>query len=84
MLPLLVFKEMTWLSLKHIGRYSVMLKFWNRLVKLNNTRLTKRVFMWCYDNPENNWCEDIRQVAENIFDILFIDTYLAITNNYVM
>ena len=33
---------------------------------MDETRLTKRVFLWCYDNPENNWCGDIRKIAETL------------------
>ena len=57
--------DMGWISLKY-RRYQAMLRFWNRLVKMDETRLTKRVFLWCYDNPENNWCGDIRKIAETL------------------
>ena len=33
---------------------------------MDETRLTKRVFLWCYDNPENNWYGDIRKIAETL------------------
>ena len=23
-------------------------------------------FLWCYDNAENNWCGDIRKIAETL------------------
>ena len=55
--------DMGWISLKY-RRYVAMLKFWNRLVHMDNTRLTKQVFLWCYDNPVNNWCDEIRKIAE--------------------
>jgi len=54
--------DMGWISLKY-RRYQVMLKFWNRLVKMDNSRLTKRVFLWCYRYPVNNWCGEIRNLA---------------------
>ena len=33
---------------------------------MENTRLTKRVFLWCHDNPDNTYCEDIRKISERI------------------
>ena len=54
--------DMAWLSLKY-RRYIAMLRFWNRLIKLDTTRITKRVFNWYYENPENNWCSDIRRIS---------------------
>jgi len=54
--------DMGWLSLKY-RRYIVMLRFWNRLVRLDETRLVKRIFMFYADSP-NNWGDDIRQIAE--------------------
>ena len=37
-----LYGDMAWLSLK-FSRYISMLRFWNRLIKMENTRLTKRV-----------------------------------------
>ena len=39
--------EMAWLSLKY-RRYILMTKYWNRLIKLDNDRLTKKIFLWSY------------------------------------
>ena len=41
-----------------------MLRLWNRLIKMENNRLTNRVFLWCHDNPDNTYCEDIRKISE--------------------
>lgn len=41
-----------------------MLRFWNRLIKMDNSRLTKRLFLFCHDNPDNNWCADIKEISE--------------------
>ena len=35
--------DMAWLSLKY-RRYIAMLKFWNRLIKMDDSRLTKKIF----------------------------------------
>ena len=65
--------EMSWMSLKY-KRYLQMLTFWNRLNAMDNSRLTKRVFMYCLDNYNGTWCEDIRKVSielsmENIYNM---------------
>ena len=57
--------DMGWIFLKY-RRYQVVLSLWNMLVKMDETRLTKRVFLWCFDNPENNWCGNIRKIAETL------------------
>ena len=55
--------DMGWMSLK-FHRYIAMLRFWNRMLKINNTRLVKRICVWCYDNPEHNWSNDVAQIAQ--------------------
>ena len=60
-----LYGDMAWLSLK-FSRYISMLRFWNILIKMENTRLAKRVFLWCHDNPDNTYCEDIRKISECI------------------
>ena len=55
--------DMGWISLKY-KRYSAMLRFWNRLIRIDNSRLVKRIFLWYYDNPTDNWCNDILQIAK--------------------
>ena len=57
--------DMDWISLKYT-RYIAMLRFWNRLIKMNNTRLTKRIFLWCHDNPGNTYCEDIMKTSNTL------------------
>ena len=63
--------DMGWLSMKY-RRYIKILKFWNRLIKMDDSRLTKRVFLFYYDRPGNNWCSDVRNIATEL-DIL--DSY---------
>ena len=57
--------DMGWLSLKY-KRYIVMLRFWNRLIKMNDNRITKRIFLWFYDRSDNNWCYDISRIANEL------------------
>ncbi len=38
------------------------LKYWNRLLKLDNDRLTKHVFLWGYSISKNNWSSHVGQI----------------------
>jgi ssDNA-binding Zn-finger/Zn-ribbon topoisomerase 1 len=55
--------DMAWISLKYT-RYIAMLRFWNRLIKMDNSRLTKRVFLWCHDFPDNTYCGDVKKISD--------------------
>ena len=64
--------SMAWLPLS-LRRYMNILRFWNHLVKIDNSRLVKRIFRYYYDHPHGNWCSDVHQIAklmqsENIYD----------------
>ena len=45
--------DMGWLSLKY-RRFIAMLRFWNRLIAMNESRIAKRIFTWFYDHSDNN------------------------------
>ena len=62
--------DMGWMSLKY-RRYMVMLKFWNKLIIMDDSRLTKRIFLWFYEYPQNNWCSDIKKIATEL-DMLYV------------
>lgn len=64
--------DMGWMSLKY-RRYIIMLKFWNRLIQMDESRLTKRIFLWFFEHPENNWCSDIKDIAIEL-DLLHVYT----------
>ena len=48
-----------------------MLRFWNRLIAMNEFRITKRIFTWFYDHSDNNWCMDIKRISTEL-DMLHI------------
>ena len=52
-----------WVSLKY-RRYLCMLKFWNRLIQLDDTRLVKRIFLHYIRRSWGNWCSDIQHIAD--------------------
>ena len=58
--------DMAWLSPQfRIRRWLKMLRYWNRLVKMNNNRCTKAVFNWAYECSQNgmtNWRSDISAI----------------------
>ncbi len=44
-----------------------MIKSWNRLVKMTDTRLTKTVFMWDFNsNMSNTWCGGHEHIFTNL------------------
>ena len=42
-----------------------MVRLWNRLVSMDNTRLAKRVFDWDYQLQTNNWSSDLHMIFGN-------------------
>lgn len=53
-----------------------MLRLSNRLVCLNDSRLTKQVFLWDYDKCNNNWCANVK----SFFHVLYMDqTYVRLS-----
>lgn len=60
-----------------------MLKFWNRLMSMANSRLAKRVLLWCYDNPENNWCAEIKHISV-LMDMQNVYNTKGIFNNIIV
>ena len=64
--------EMGWLPCK-FRRYLCAIRFWNRLHKMDNCRLTKVVFLWDLKNLKSNWSENVK----NIF------SYLDMTEDFM-
>ena len=56
--------EIGWFSSKY-RRYLCMLRFWNRLIKMDDTRLPKRIFLQDYRQSNSNWSQDIRGSIQN-------------------
>ena len=52
-------------------RFIAMLRFWNRLIAMNESRITQRIFTWFYDHSDNNWCMDIKRISTEL-DMLHI------------
>ena len=52
--------DMGWI--KHAyNRYLCAFRFWNRLLNMEDSRLTKQIFNWDYTN-QRGWCQDIKHL----------------------
>ena len=57
--------DMGWYDPK-IRRYIKRIRFWNRLVKLDDSRLTKKAFNADYEQCRNNWSYHMRELFRNL------------------
>ena len=55
--------DLRWLSCRTRRKLN-MVRYWNRLVNMDNTRITKRVFQWDYESNVNNWSSEINKILE--------------------
>lgn len=56
--------DMAWLSPQY-RRWLIMLRFWNKLIEMDDRRIVKRIFNWSYTKAlggTQNWCEDILDI----------------------
>ena len=45
-----------------LRRYKIMLNYWNRLIKMNDSRLTKYMYEYDYQLCKNNWCSELKDI----------------------
>ena len=57
--------EMGWNS-PLLDRQVCLLRYWNKLVTMDDDRLTKKMFNVDYDANISNWCNDLRQLFVSI------------------
>ena len=55
------------------------LRYWNRLLKMNENRLTKLVFLWKYNLQNNNWSAEVKRILNRV-DMEYIFENLSICN----
>ena len=53
--------DMGWVPSK-IRRFVNMFRFWNRLIKMNDNRLTKKIFQWDKSFSHTNWSFEISEL----------------------
>ena len=59
---------MGWMSTEN-RQYLSMLRFWNRLLKLSDNRLTKRIFIddfYLAQSGHENWCSNVFKILEKL------------------
>ena len=57
--------DMGWVTSTH-RRWVNLLRLWNRLVCMDNTRLTKIVFEYDYNRTGKTWCSDIKTILGQV------------------
>jgi hypothetical protein len=62
--------DVGWIPCKY-KRYSHMIRYWNRLIKMENSRLTKKLFLRDFSNFQNNnnyigWCKSFYSVCSEL------------------
>ena len=53
--------EMGWLP-SRFRRYLNTIRLWNRLIKMDNNRLTKTIFLWDYEETQSSWCQNVKEI----------------------
>ena len=57
--------DMGWMN-SQVRRHINMIRLWNRLIKMEDSRLTKKVFLWDHALCKNNWSEEILKIFTKI------------------
>ena len=57
--------DIGWLPAKEQRWYN-MLRYWNKLIHMDNSRLCKKVFLWDYNICTNNWSAEIKYIMSKI------------------
>ena len=52
--------DMGWVT-PRLNRYIPIVRLWNRLLLMNDDRLTKKIFLWDY-SQSNGWCKEISKI----------------------
>ena len=57
--------DMGW-TVPEVRRKLNMLRLWVRLEKMEDDRLTKKVYIWDRENKNNNWSRDLKRILKDI------------------
>ena len=57
--------DMGWTDI-YIKEVLCMLRYWNRVIIMDNTRLERRIFMWDYNKGGDNWSNKISIILNSI------------------
>ena len=65
-----------------------MLRLWGRLLRMDENRLTKRIFLWDYELSQqgwNNWLAEMKAIFEDCdLPLYYENIFLNFDNNLVM
>ena len=75
--------DMGWIP-SIIRRKINILRLWNKLVSLDETRLAKHIFLWDYRNPYGCWCNDVRNIFNDIDGLEYYENLLKCDLNGVL
>ena len=64
-------------------RYLCMLRFWSRLIKMDDTRLPKKIFLQDCRQADSNGSQDIREVFKLLNLTSVYDSKIAVNVRYV-
>ena len=56
--------DLGWYSLE-LFRIQDAVRLWNRILKMSNDRITKKIFMWDWNQRSRNWSSEIRTIFYN-------------------
>lgn len=57
--------DMGWMPSKYRRFCNIML-LWNRLLKIEDTRLTKKIFLYDYNSCKNNWSSEVKSILGSV------------------
>ena len=70
--------DMGWKTSRHRRMLHIM-RYWNRLIKMNDARLTKKIFRWDFECIGDNWTRNLEIIFEN-FDLSHIYNTMSQVN----
>ena len=57
--------EMGWLP-SRFRRYLNTIRLRNRLIKIDNSRLTKTIFLWDSEQTQSSWCQNVKEIFSKL------------------
>ena len=69
--------DMGWIPSK-IRRYVCIARYWNRIIRMDDSRLTKKVFLWDKHAYSKTWCSDIVNIFDSVSMINYFNQNLEI------
>ena len=58
--------DMGWTDKLYIKKLLCMIRYWNRVIIMDNACLERRIFMWDYNKGSDNWRDKISIIFNSI------------------